>query len=62
MTPAGRPRRYEPGTRDRISINLNTETVERVRELADKTGQTVGEIVEQALAAYVASAKKGARK
>lgn len=48
MRPApGRPRRYEPGSRDRIQINLDSETVQQLRTHAAQTGQSLGEIVEQ---------------
>jgi len=57
VTAPGRPRRYAPGERAELRVTVSSGTVAAVDEAAARTGQTRGEIVEQALAAYVASMK-----
>lgn len=57
MAAPGRPRKYAPGERAELRVTISAELVTVVDDAATQTGRTRGEIVEQALAAYVASMK-----
>lgn len=49
--------KYEPGTRTTFTCGMDVKLKKQLAQAAAKEGKTQGEIVEQALAAYLYPAK-----